>query len=312
METRANHVWVGAVTLLLLGALAAFIIWIARLNDGAQDDYDIFFKQSVGGLAKGSGVAFAGVPVGQITLIELWPKDPSFVRVRISVDDKVPILEGTTATIQSSFTGISNIQLQGAVKGRKPIAVLGPEGVPVIPTERGGLGELLTNAPVLLERLATLSERLNLVLSDENQAEFKGILANTNQLTGNLADASPQLKPALAELQNTLKQATATLASFDRVAGSADHLLGENGDSLVRDLRTTLRSAKGAADELQATLGAARPAVGQLSSQTLPAIEAAARDLRATTSSLRAVTDKINDGGAGALLGGPKLPDYKP
>ncbi|HMO69054.1 MAG TPA: MCE family protein, partial [Novosphingobium sp.] len=32
METRANTVWVGAVTLLLLALAAAFIVWIARLN----------------------------------------------------------------------------------------------------------------------------------------------------------------------------------------------------------------------------------------------------------------------------------------
>ena len=31
METRANHVWVGAVTLALLVALAAFIIWLTGL-----------------------------------------------------------------------------------------------------------------------------------------------------------------------------------------------------------------------------------------------------------------------------------------
>ena len=37
METRANHVWVGAVTLLILGALALFIVWLARLGGGAQD-----------------------------------------------------------------------------------------------------------------------------------------------------------------------------------------------------------------------------------------------------------------------------------
>ena len=37
METRANHVWVGAVSLLILGALALFIVWLARLGGGAQD-----------------------------------------------------------------------------------------------------------------------------------------------------------------------------------------------------------------------------------------------------------------------------------
>ena len=37
METRANHVWVGAVSLLILGALALFIVWLARLGGGAQE-----------------------------------------------------------------------------------------------------------------------------------------------------------------------------------------------------------------------------------------------------------------------------------
>ncbi|RYD29536.1 MAG: MCE family protein, partial [Sphingomonadales bacterium] len=72
METRANHVWVGAVTLVLLAMLAAFIIWLARLGQGDQNEYDIFFKQSVSGLAKGSQVNFAGVPVGQVSDIVLW------------------------------------------------------------------------------------------------------------------------------------------------------------------------------------------------------------------------------------------------
>jgi len=144
METRANHLWVGAVSLALLAALAAFIIWIARLNNADQKEYDIFFKQSVDGLAKGSEVAFSGVPAGQIKGIELWQKDPEFVRVRIKVDDNIPILQGTTASIQGSFTGVSTIQLDGAVRGAPPIVEPGPEGVPVIPTKRGGLGELLS------------------------------------------------------------------------------------------------------------------------------------------------------------------------
>ena len=126
METRANHVWVGAVTLVLLAALAAFILWIARLNEGDQQQYDIFFKQSVDGLAKGSEVAYSGVPIGQVSTIELWPKDPSFIRVRIKVDHKAPITVGTTATIQGSFTGVSDIQLKGAVTRRAADKAAGP------------------------------------------------------------------------------------------------------------------------------------------------------------------------------------------
>ena len=312
METRANHVWVGAVTLVLMAALAAFVIWIARLNASNQNEYDIFFSQSVDGLAKGSQVAFAGVPVGQIKAIELWRKDPSFVRVRISVDDEVPILLGTTATIQGSFTGVSNIQLNGAVKDAPPITELGPEGVPVIPTKRGGLGDLLLNAPLLLERLATLTEKMTGLLSDRNQESITNILTNTDRMSGDLAKATPQIERTMAELQMTLRQASATLANFERVAGSADRLFSEDGAALAQQLRATLKTANSAAEELKATLGDARPAARQFNESTLPATEAALRDLRATTRALRDITEKLDDQGAGALIGGSKLPDYKP
>lgn len=312
METRANNVFVGAVTLVLFAVLAAFVIWITRLNEGEQHKYDIFFGQSVDGLAQGSKVAYAGVPVGKIDKIELWKKDPSFVRVRISVDDEVPILLGTTASIQGSFTGVSDIQLEGALKGAPPITERGPEGVPVIPTKTSGLGALLNNAPVLLERLATLTENLNLLLSDQNRKSITGILTNTDRMTRDLADATPQAKQTLAELQGTLQQATRTMAEFETVAGRANELLSDDKGGLANELRSTLRSASKAADELQETLGAARPAMRQISDSTLPATEAAVRELRATTRSLRRILEKVDDQGAGALVGGPELPDYKP
>lgn len=312
METRANHVWVGAVTLALLAIIAAFVVWIARINEGERNEYDIFFKQSVDGLSKGSGVTFSGVPVGQVDKIELWRKDPSFVRVRIKIDDGVPILQGVTATMQGSFTGVSNIQLEGAVKGAPPLTEKGPEGAPVIPTKRGGLGELLNSAPVLLERLATLTERLTLVLSDDNQRSIQNILANTDRMTGSIANASPQFEAAMAELQTTLVQARATLASFEKVANSTDQLVNGEGQSLAESLRKTLKSAEGAANSLNAAMADVKPVTKQLNESTLPAAEAAIRDLRATTRALRDVTEKIDEKGAGGLLGGDKLPDYKP
>ena len=312
METRANHVWVGAVTLALLAALAAFIIWISRLSEGAQNEYDIFFKQSVDGLSNGSEVTFAGVPAGQVQKIELWDKDPEFVRVRISIDDTVPILLGTTATVQGSFTGVSKIQLDGAVRGAPPIEEPGPEGVPVIPTKPGGLGQILSNAPLLLERLATLTERLTLLLSDDNQQSISGILANTNRMTKNLADASPRVDTALAELQAALAQAKVSLAAMEKLMNSTDELLAKDGNSLASQMRQTLASVQKASDQLESTLADAQPAARQLSQSTLPAAEATLRDLRATSRALRNVTESIESGGAGALLKGQKLPDYKP
>ncbi|AKM10816.1 MlaD family protein [Croceicoccus naphthovorans] len=312
METRANHLWVGAVTLALLAVLAAFIIWIARLNEGSQQEYDIFFKQSVSGLARGSEVAFSGVPVGQVKRIELWSKDPGFVRVRIQIDEEVPVSTQTLASIQGSFTGVSTIQLDGADKDAPPLTKIGPEGVPVIPTKRSGLGELLANAPLLMERLATLTERLTLLLSDKNQQSIEGILQNTDRMTRELADASPRVDATMAELQATLRQANETLAEFQKVAASTDQLINGEGSSLADQMRQTLAAAERAATELEGMAKDTRPAAQQLSESTLPAAEAAIRDLRSTTRALRNITEKLDDGGAGSLVGGGKLPDYEP
>lgn len=315
METRANHVWVGAVTLFLLATVAAFIVWVAGLNAAQMKEYDIFFRQSVDGLNKGSTVTFSGVPAGEVELIELWPKNPEYVRVRIKINKDVPILIGTNASIQSSFTGSAKIQLDGARENAPEITCETTrclEGKPEIPAKSGGLGEILSNAPLLLERLATLTDRLTGLISDENQASIAGILKNTERMTDHIADASPQLSATLTELQATLKQAGESLAAFEQTMGSADSLLKRDGESLAKQLRETLASAKLAADSLDATLKTAQPAARQLSETTLPTAEATLRDLRATSAALRKVTEKLNHEGASGLLGGSNLPDYKP
>ncbi|MFM6854553.1 MAG: MlaD family protein, partial [Sphingopyxis sp.] len=141
MENRSNNLLVGAITLLLLAAVAGFTVWLA--NSGGRDrvEYDIFFKQSVEGLNKGSAVLFKGVQAGQVTDISLWRPDPQFVRVRIEVDSEIPVLQGTSASLAGvGFTGVSQIQLTGAVKGAPPITEEGPAGRPVIPTKLAGLG----------------------------------------------------------------------------------------------------------------------------------------------------------------------------
>ena len=311
METRANYVWVGAITLVLLALVAAFTIWIAKLDQGRRDSYDIYFRQSVDGLNKGAAVSYAGVPAGQVAQIEVWPNDPSVVRVRVSVDHKIPILQGTTATIQGSFTGLSTIQLSGGRRGAPPITAPGPDGEPVIPPLRSGLGELLSSAPILMDRLTELTDRLMTLFSQPNQRAISGILANANVITGNLAKASPQLVKTLADLDTTLVQANQTLADFQKVADNANKALDPNGDSVVHHMNDTLKSAQAAADSLHAIVADTRPAAHQLSQTTLPEAEQALRELKATSRSLRDLTERINEQGLGAV-GGQKLPEYRP
>ena len=312
METRANYVWVGAITLLLLAALAAFIVWIVGLGTADRKQYDIFFPQAVEGLAEGSQVTFSGVPVGKVDEMNLWERDPQFVQVRISVEEEVPILRGTTATVLGSFTGVSTIQLDGARAGQPPITRPGRDGVPEIQPKAGGLGAILSSAPQLLENLSNLTERLTEVLSPRNQRSIEGILATTDRLTGELADASPRVEGVLTELEATLAQATETLDAFEQTLGTTDQLLNEEGASIAQELRQTLASTRRASASIEAAMSDVRPAAREFSESTLPAAEAALRDLRRTTTSLREVTESIQQSGAGGLIGGKELPDYEP
>ena len=308
METRSNHIFVGAVVLALIAALAAFAIWLAGLSTKDTKPYDIFFKQSVEGLSKGSSVSFSGVPSGQIKEIELWKNDPQFVRVRVDVKQDTPILQGTTASILGSFTGPSSIVLDGAIKGTPPITDVGPAGVPVIPTKASGLGALLNSAPQLLERLSTLTERLTELLSDRNQNSIAAILANTNRLTDALADRGPEIAATIADTRIAIRQAGDAVEKIGNLAQTTNGQVAP----LIDDLRKTVQSAEHSMNTLDATLKDAQPGVQAFSKQTLPEVGQLVRDLRVMSESLSAVAAKVDQGGAGSIIGSPRLPDYKP
>jgi len=313
METRSNHILVGIVTIALLGILAAFLVWLVGYGDGPKKEYDIFFKQSVGGLANGAGVSFAGVPSGQVKDIELWKKDPDFVRVRIEVNADTPILQGTTATISSiSFTSPPQIQLDGAVKEAKPIDALGPEGVPIIPTKPGALGELLNNAPLVLERVATLVDRLSLLLSDENQESIRGILRNSDKLTGNLADQTPELRRLLKEAGTAAANAAVAAEKVSALSENTNELLQNEGKTAATELQKTLQSANKSIASLDKVLNEAKPGIQTFTAQTLPEVDALVQNMQALTKSVTSVSEKLDEGGASSLLSAPPLPDYEP
>jgi phospholipid/cholesterol/gamma-HCH transport system substrate-binding protein len=325
METRSNYILVGVVTLLLLATLVGFTVWLAKFNDGNKKEYDIFFQQSVSGLAKGSAVSFSGVPVGEVKKIALWERDPEYVRVRISVNDDVPILEGTTATINSlNFTGVADIQLDGAVKNAPPIVcpTIKPEsvclaGIPVIPTKPGALGQLLNGAPMLLERLSTLTESLNNLMSEKNKGSIEHILANVDNLSGNLAAQTPDLKAAIAEMRSTLAQATGALNKIGGAAeqmgaltGSVNTAMNEDGKPAIAELRATLKSANASLSALEKTLTATNPAIETLNTKTLPEFNLLARDLRQLSGSLKSITERVDQNGIGGAMSAPALPEY--
>ncbi|MFP5330255.1 MAG: MlaD family protein [Alphaproteobacteria bacterium] len=313
METRSNYVLVGAVTLAMLAGLLIFTVWLAGLSGRETKCYDIYFSQAVGGLNKGSAVTFSGVPVGQIEKISLLPDRPEFVWVRIEIDSDTPVLQGTTAEIHGvGFTGVSEIQLTGANRGARPLEQVGPQGCPVIPSSTSGLGALLNSAPELMERIQRLTERLTELLNDRNQNAISDILENVERTTNVLADKAPELGEAITQTRIAVRNAGIAAQRVGALADSTNALVIEEGRPAAQDLRKAIAGVQQATDNLDSMIADARPGVQNFSKSTLPELNRLVRDMRELTQSLRAVSERIEQGGIGGALGPQKLPDYEP
>jgi len=313
METRSNHVLVGTVTLALLAGLLVFIVWLAGLSNQATKCFDIYFSQGVEGLSKGSSVNFQGVPVGQVDDISLLPDRPEFVWVRVTVEAETPVLQGTTAQIKGvGFTGVSEITLEGAAKGARPIEQIGPQGCPVIPASSGGLGALLNSAPELIDRIQRLTERLTEMLSDKNQNSVSNILDNVERSTEVLAERAPDLADAIADARIAARNAGVAAQQVGILADNTSKLVNEEGKPAAQDLRKAIASLQRTADNLDAVIADARPGIQNFSKSTLPEANQLVRDLRELSQSLQGFSERLEQEGVGGALGPEKLPDYKP
>ena len=271
------------------------------------------FKTSVDGLAKGSAVTFSGVPVGKVDEIVVMPDQPELIRVRIMVKQDTPVLEGTSATIAGvGFTGVSQINLDGAVKGAPAIDQPGPYGYPLIPPKAGGLGAVLANAPQLLDRLTTLTERVGDLLNPENQKSINGILAHVDTISGALADRSQDIAATMAEARISIRQAGDAAEKFGALADTMNGEMKSDIKPILANLNDAVVSAKHSMANLDSAISDAKPGLKALSTQTVPQVNQLIHDLGETAASLQAVSSRLDRGGAAGLLGGSHLPDYKP
>jgi phospholipid/cholesterol/gamma-HCH transport system substrate-binding protein len=314
METRASHILIGSFVLLLVGALFGFVIWLARLDGAQSKEYDIYFRDSVAGLAVGGVVRFSGVPVGQVREISLVKDDPSRVRVRIRLNQDVPILEGTIARLDAQgLTGVSFVQLEGGYQGAPPLAAKTGEDVPVIPSRVSAIQSLFTSAPQLLEQATIAVTRIGMLLNEKNRASLGNTLANLDTTTKAFANRSGDIEKALAELSGTMVELRKASTTVNLLAENTNGLIDTDARELMANANTLAKRANSLVGELDGLVKESRPGISQLADTTLPELTRLVIDLRQLTRSLTAVSEKLESGGAAqALLGGNKAPEYVP
>jgi phospholipid/cholesterol/gamma-HCH transport system substrate-binding protein len=313
METRASHVLIGTFLLLLVGALFGFVIWLARFDRGASQEYDIFFRGSVTGLAEGAPVRFRGVPIGQVRKIALMPDDPGVVRVRALVNDDAPILRGATATLElQGLTGVAFVQIEGGFRGQPRIMPEPGQSVAVIPSRPSAFQSLFQNAPQLIEQATVAVNRLGILLNESNRKNFAQTLANINTVTGGLAKKTPQLEKTIDSLTTTMDELRTAASSIDTLAKSANGPVSQQLPKLLDETRMVMQGADDAIKDLKTMLKSGQPAVAGLSETTVPEMNKLMAELRALTRSLQSTAERLESGGASSLLSGDNVPEYEP
>ncbi|MDP7546607.1 MAG: MlaD family protein [Alphaproteobacteria bacterium] len=261
METRANHVVIGAFVLVIVFGLFGFVLWLAKIEiDQEFAYYRVTFDEAVSGLSIGGDVRYSGIPVGTVTTIEIDPDDPSRVRVTMEVTRSTPVRVDTVAKLElQGITGVAFVQLSGGTAeagAPKP----GPNGEPpVLRTERSAIQALFAGAPELINRAVILIDAVTKLVNDDNRAALGHILANVENLSGRLARRGPEMEQMLGDLQQIAGRSNELMGRLNDLLDSADATLSvargslSTADDLMEgDVRQTLADLSGASQQFQA------------------------------------------------------------
>lgn len=311
METRAHHLLIGSFMLLMIVALFAFIIWLAKVDiDQEFNRFDIFFTGSIAGLSEGGPVQYNGVPVGQVTDITIPADQPNQVRVTVRLRSDVPILQGSTAVLEAQgLTGFVLVQIEGGRRGAPPIEAEAGQPRPVIPSKPSALQELFQEAPNLLSEAILVLGRVKELVSEENTRRVANILSNVNEVTGALASRSDEMEATLVELEQTVSAIRQTSESLNRLIDKADGLAESEVRTALADASRTIQAAESLLTELDETVDENRGAISTFTNNTLPEVSRLVLDLRRLAASLKRITEEFEQNPTGVLFGTPQ-PEY--
>ncbi|HMR33262.1 MAG TPA: MlaD family protein [Geminicoccaceae bacterium] len=316
METRASYALVGGFVLLLLAGLAGFAVWLAKLDvDRSFAEYEVAFTGSVNGLQEGSVVRFRGVPVGRVATIRIDPADLTQILVGLELRPDTPVRPDTVATVEAQgITGIAAIQLSGGTQALPPLVPDDSGRPPRLRAGRSALEQVFDSTPMVLARIATVLERMDSLLSDENLDNINGIIDDVEVLADRLADAAPLLSTFLGEAGEASRQMR---LAADKVGGLSDNLRGtvsgvegrlaelsDRGSAALGELSTTARSFRGLATRLDSLVRQTEEPVTDFSQSTLYEFRQLVAELRQLAAAYSRIGKELERDPAGYLLGG--------
>ena len=319
METRANYIIVGLVTVAVLLASFGFVFWIARFGDKTDlVPLEIRIPGSVTGLTVGSEVKFNGINVGAVRNLGIDPNDPKVVIAIAEVKSNTPVTAATTASLGFvGLTGQAYIELKGGdAKAPNILAVAQETGEPArIAADPGAVNNLIDQA----QEIATTANRVLAGLDQfviDNQGALTDTVQNAAKFSKALGDNSGEiddflksagelsttLKSVSGRLETTLATAEDLLKSLDKkkvdaILTNAEKVSGDIANS-TGDLKSIVDSVKKSAENISALSEKAKTSLEQadklISAADPQKVKSVLENLDAATKTAKVAADDIS------------------
>lgn len=313
MENKSHALAAGLFVLVVSALLAGLGLWLTRDRTDYKL-YELSSKESVSGLQPQAAVRYKGVAVGKVTRIGFDPEASGNVLIRIAVNENAPISPTTFATLgYQGVTGLAHVQLDDADAPLQP-PPSGESGLPRLPLQTSSFSQLAEQGPAILAQVQQATERINRLMSDENQQRISTALDNLGKAAGSVntlaqridTTIATRLDPALATVPAVAKDARETLQALRQAGGSAANAADEVSNA-VRQLSAEGGAIDKIADSSQ-TLSAAADRFGRV---TLPRLNHAADETARAARRLGRTASGISDNpqsliyGSGRAAAGP-------
>ncbi len=313
METKANHLLIGAFVLAVLAAGFGFVYWMQGFGAGGPAKrYAIVFEGGVSGVSTASNVLFNGIRVGKVYRLQLDPKDSRLVRVLVSIAAGTPVRTNSRARIESQgFTGAAVIQLSPGTPDAPLLVASTQDDIPVIKADRASTRSLFDAAPEVMGNANALLVRLNDVIAD-NQDSIRNTITNIESFT-------IMLDQRAGDIDSLIKDVRAMTAQFRRVAdkieSSVDNIskyMTGDGQSFLAQAREAAQAFRDLATKLDKSLGDSAGGMARFAKDGLKEFELFMRDGRRAARTLERVLEQIERNPQSFLFGGSSIPEYNP
>jgi phospholipid/cholesterol/gamma-HCH transport system substrate-binding protein len=228
MENRSHALIAGLFVIILSAAMAVTAKWLSGETTD-HTHYILISDGSVSGLNPQAAVRFRGVKVGKVEEIDFDPENSRLIRIRIGVDQNVPLTKGVFAQLgYQGVTGLAYIQLDDDGNQLELLDTNEPD-LARIPMRASTLDNIVITGQDLLNSVNETVKKMNHLLNDQNRERFSHLLENMENATTDFGSFTKQLQPNLKSLPELTSKTHSLLGNADQLVKNINRVVEKIG-----------------------------------------------------------------------------------